>query len=109
MRPPAHFPPKVCCRPRTRQLVASPAAPRGPHARQLRAWRGPPGGRRADEQCDELALLHSITSSARASSIGSIVIPSAFAVLRLIERNICVGNSIGNSPGGVPRRILSTK
>jgi hypothetical protein len=36
----------------------------------LRTRRERPRGRRATEQRDELAPLHSITSSARASSIG---------------------------------------
>src|SRR5260370_38783829 len=39
---------------------------------------------------------HSITSSARASSAGGIVIPSALAVLRLITNSKRVGCSIGN-------------
>ena len=40
--------------------------------------------RRAAEQRDELAPPHSITSSARASSVGGTSRPSALAVLRLI-------------------------
>src|SRR5437763_13410987 len=40
--------------------------------------------RRAAEQRDELASLHSITSSARAMSVSGIWRPSALAVLRLI-------------------------
>src|SRR6266404_9595467 len=52
---------------------------------------------------------YSITSSARASSVGGIVSPSSFAVLMLTVSGNWVGNSIGKSPGGVPRRILSTK
>jgi len=52
---------------------------------------------------------YSITSSARPNSVGGIVIPSAFAVLRLIDNIILVGNSTGSSPGGVPCRILSAK
>src|SRR5262249_30394232 len=40
---------------------------------------------------------HSITSSARASRIGGTSRPSAFAVLRLTNGNIFVGNSIGKS------------
>jgi hypothetical protein len=40
--------------------------------------------RRAAEQRDDLAAFHSITSSARASSVGGISRPSALAVLRLI-------------------------
>jgi hypothetical protein len=52
---------------------------------------------------------YSITSSARASSAGGIVSPSALAVLRLTNSTILDGNSTGRSPGAVPRRILSTK
>src|ERR1700676_149132 len=52
---------------------------------------------------------HSITSSARASSEGGIVTPSAFAVFKLTASKKLVGNSIGKSPGAVPRRILATK
>src|SRR6516164_3015757 len=40
---------------------------------------------------------YSITSSARASRIGGTLRPSAFAVLRLTDGNIFVGNSIGKS------------
>jgi hypothetical protein len=36
----------------------------------------------ATKQRDELAPLHSITSSARASSVGGISSPSAFAVMQ---------------------------
>src|SRR5262249_41472719 len=39
----------------------------------------------------ELALLHSITSSARASSVGGTVRPSALAVFRLITSSYLVG------------------
>ena len=46
----------------------------------LRARRQRPRGRRAAEQRDELAPLHSITSSARASSVGGTVRPSILAV-----------------------------
>ena len=49
----------------------------------LRACRERPSRRRAAEQRDELAALHSITSSARSSSEVGIVIPNDLAVLRL--------------------------
>ena len=52
---------------------------------------------------------YSITSSARASSIGGTVRPSALAVIRLMTRSNLVGCSTGMSAGFVPRRILSTK
>src|SRR5262249_48695517 len=81
------------------------------------AWRHPwllcarrewPRGHRAAEQRDELAPLHSITSSARASSVGGTSKPSACAVIRLMTSSNFVGCSTGISPGFVPRRILST-
>src|SRR5262249_33571758 len=56
-----------------------------PHPLLLRARRERPRGRRAAEQRDELAAFHhSITSSARASSVGGTSRPRALAVLRLI-------------------------
>src|SRR5262244_2474069 len=51
---------------------------------------------------------HSITSSARASSVGGIWMPSALAVLRLKTISNLVGCSTGRSAGFMPRRILST-
>ena len=50
-----------------------------------------PRRRGAAEQRDEVAAPHSITSSARASSIGGTSRPSAFAVLRLITSSYLVG------------------
>jgi len=47
---------------------------------------------------------YSITSSARASSDGGTVSPSALAVLRLITSSNLVGCSTGKSAGRVPRR-----
>src|SRR6516162_4196965 len=52
---------------------------------------------------------HSITSSARASSDGGIVRPSAVAVIRLMTRSNLIGCSTGKLAGFAPRRILSTK
>src|SRR5262249_25651172 len=54
---------------------------------------------------DELAPSHSITSSARASSEGGMVSPSALAVLRLITNSNFVACRIGKSAGLVPCRI----
>ena len=51
---------------------------------------------------------YSITSSARASSIGGISSPSAFAVLRLITSSYLVGASTGKSAGFSPLRMRST-
>ena len=53
-------------------------------------------------------LYHSITSSARASSIAGIVMPSALAVVRFTTRSNLVGCSTGTSAGREPRRTLST-
>jgi hypothetical protein len=50
---------------------------------------------------------YSITSSARASSVGGISIPSARAVLRLTTSSNLVGCSTGRSAGLAPLRILS--
>src|SRR5262249_37395554 len=65
-------------------------------------------GGRAAEKRHELAAFHSITSSARASSVGGTSRPSAFAVVRLITRSNLVGCSTGMSAGFAPRKILST-
>jgi hypothetical protein len=56
----------------------------------------------------DIGRLHSITSSARASSVGGISRPSALAVIRLMTRSNLVGCSTGRSAGFAPRRILST-
>ncbi len=51
---------------------------------------------------------HSITLSARISSMGGILTPSALAVFMLIQSSNTVGCSTGSSLGFVPLRILST-
>src|SRR5258707_8553849 len=53
--------------------------------------------------------LHSITSSARASSVGGMSMPSALAVLRFTTSSNLVGCSTGRSAGFAPLKILSTK
>ena len=78
------------------------------HRRLLRARRERPRRRRAAEQRDELAALHSITSSARASSIGGTSRPRAFAVLRLMTSSYLVGACTGRSAGFSPLRMRST-
>src|SRR5262249_4786371 len=45
---------------------------------------------------------HSITSSARASKVGGMAIPTALAVLRLMISSNLVGCAIGRSPGFSP-------
>src|SRR5262245_6831847 len=73
----------------------------------LRARRKRPR-RRAAEQRDELALVHSITSSARASSVGGTVRPSAFAVFRLTTNSNITACWTGRSDGFAPFRIFPT-
>ena len=52
--------------------------------------------------------VYSITSSARASSVGGTVRPSALAVLRLTTSSNLVGCWIGKLPAFSPRRMRST-
>src|SRR6516225_4375681 len=79
-------------------------------ARLLRTWRKRPRRGRDAEQRDERApAAHSITSSARPSSVSGIVRPSAVAVIRLMTRSNLIGCSTGKLAGFAPRRILSTK
>src|SRR5262249_55131135 len=74
----------------------------------LRSCRRKRPSGRAAKQGDELAPpYHSITSSARASSVSGRVRPSALAVVRLMVRSNFVGCSTGMSAGLAPRRTLS--
>src|SRR5262249_40865966 len=61
--------------------------------------------RHAAEQRDELATLHSITSSARASSVAGISRPSALAVGRLMTNSNLVDWTTGSSAGLAPLRM----
>src|SRR5262245_42112358 len=77
----------------------------------LRARRERPRGRAAEKRDERTALhlrAHSITSSARASSVGGTVRPSALAVARLMTSSGLGKNSIGRSAGFSPFNILST-
>src|SRR5262249_19844877 len=76
--------------------------------RHLRLGAGWPRPRGA-EQRDELASAnHSITSSARASSLSGTSRPSVLAVLRLITSSYFVGACTGSSAGFSPFRMRST-
>src|SRR5262249_24827105 len=76
--------------------------------RLLRARReGPRDGRAANER-DERAALHSMTSSARASSLYGISRPIDFAVLRLMTSSNLVGCRTGRSAGLSPLRMRPT-
>src|SRR5262245_56158589 len=67
---------------------------------------------RARAGCSEGAPLHlrdhSITSSARASSVAGTSRPSALALLRLITRSYLVGACTGRWEGFSPLRMRST-
>jgi hypothetical protein len=68
-----------------------------------------PGPATPADQRDELATAaHSITSSARASSVGGTSRPSARAVLRLMTSSYFVGCCTGKFAVFVPRRMRST-
>src|SRR4029450_4749465 len=75
----------------------------------LRVRRARPRGRRATEQCDEGAALHSTTSSASASSVFGTLSPIAFAVFRLSTNRKRVGCSTGRSAGLPPLKIRSPR
>src|SRR5262249_8503595 len=64
--------------------------------------------RRAADERDELAPSHSITSSARASTVAGMSMPSALAVFRLITVSYLVGACTGRSAGFSPLRMRST-
>jgi hypothetical protein len=67
--------------------------------------------RRARKRHRHLSKMsrYSITLSARASSMGGTVRPSALVVLRLMTSSNLVGCSTGKSAGLAPFNILSTK
>ena len=56
------------------------------------------------QQCSDKTAGYSITSSARASSIGGTSRPNALAVLRLITNSNFVARSTGRSVGLIPLR-----
>jgi hypothetical protein len=60
------------------------------------------------EQRDELAPFHSITSSARPSSVAATARPSALAVFKLITSSNIVGCCTGRLAGCSPLSIRST-
>jgi hypothetical protein len=61
----------------------------------------------ATTTCNSRRARYSITSSARASSVGGTVRPSAFAVLRLIASSYLVAFCTGKSAGFSPLRMRS--
>src|SRR5262245_11716090 len=73
--------------------------------RLLRARRERPRRRRAAEQRDERAALHSITSSARERSGGGTVRPSILAVSALMTSSNLLACTTGRSAALVPLRM----
>ena len=76
----------------------------GHHGALLRARRERPRGCRAAEQRDELAPVHSITSSAICCRCNGTLIPSVLAVLILMTSSNFVDCWIGRSAGFSPLR-----
>src|SRR5262249_723840 len=60
---------------------------------------------RAAEERDERAAVHSITSSAGASSVAGTSMPTALAVARLMTNSNLVGCTTGRSAGLAPLRM----
>jgi hypothetical protein len=73
--------------------------------RDIVIWRDGPEA--AVSRCSK-QRSYSITSSARASSVGGTSRPRALAVERLMANSNLVGSSTGMSDGFAPWRILST-
>jgi hypothetical protein len=74
------------------------------HRRLLRARRQRPRGRRAAHERNELAPIHSITSSAVTSRDGGTVRPSMRAVWLLMTSSNFADCSTGRSAGLAPLR-----
>src|SRR5262249_26441128 len=74
---------------------------------RLRARRERPRCCPTAVQRDELALFHSITSSASCCKCRGTLMPNAFAVLRLITSSYLVGACTGSSAGFAPLGIRS--
>jgi hypothetical protein len=78
-----------------------------PSHRLLRSRHKWPRYCRTPEHLNDLAAVHSSTSSASASNVGGTSRPIVLAVFRLIASSNLVDCSTGRSPGLAPRRILS--
>src|SRR5262249_33660631 len=77
-----------------------------PHALGLlRTRRERPSSRRAAEERDELAALHSITSSAATSSLSGTEMPSILAVSTLMTSSNLLDCTTGKSAGLAPLRM----
>src|SRR5258708_7810585 len=92
--------------PRPEREVTHPV---DPSCRLLRTRGERPSNGSTSGKRDDPPPLHSITSSARESSVGGPSRPSALAVFKLITSSNLVGCSTGRSAGFAPLKILSTK
>src|SRR5215470_14928447 len=75
------------------------------HRRLLRARRERPRNRRAPEQRDDGAPVHSITSSAAASNLSGTTRPSILAVWALMTSSNLLACTTGRSDGFAPLRM----
>src|SRR5262245_4963993 len=100
---------KLCHDRRERRSGRAAQQPDYRQPRLLRARRERPCRSCAAEKDDELSPFHSITSSARASSVGGTSKPKVLAVFRLTTNSNLVPCCTGRSAGFAPLRILSTK
>src|SRR6516165_7149882 len=73
--------------------------------RLLHPRRERPRGRRPADQRDELAPVHSITSSAWESRVAGISMPSVLAVCRLMTNSNLLARATGRSAGFSPFRM----
>src|SRR5258708_17370335 len=94
------FSPPSSCSNQARRHADAPYA----HA-LLRARRERPRGRHAADERDEIALVHSMTSSASARSLSGTVRPSIRAVGTLMTSSNLVDCTTGRSAGFVPLRM----
>src|SRR5262245_28430426 len=97
--------PQLARKPLDRRQGLRRKDPDGPHPLALLRARRQRPRRRAAESQDELAAPHSITSSARVSSVGGMLRPSVLAVLRLIASSVFVTCWTGKLAGVSPLTI----
>src|SRR3954471_20836395 len=76
------------------------------HERLFEGFHSSPGRGRGPARVDNAD--YSMISSARARSVGGILTPISFAVLRFTINSNLAGSCTGSSPGLKPREILST-
>src|SRR5262245_60635047 len=93
------------CAQTLRERCSSAKKPNHRHRGLLRTRRERPRGRRTADQRDELAALHSMSSSASNWIELGTSMPSALAVCMLITNSNLVDCNTGRSAGFAPLRI----